>query len=61
MADYREAPCQYYLNEGNCSKGREGTYKSYCQKCRKYVARKGYVEKPNKKEKLRKILERWEQ
>lgn len=49
MAKFREAPCQYYLNEGNCSKGRDGTYKNYCQRCNKYNPRKGYVCKPNKK------------
>ena len=49
MAKFREAPCKYYLNEGNCSKNRDGTYRSYCQKCDKYEPRKGYVSKPNKK------------
>ena len=49
MAKFREAPCKYYLNEGNCSKGRVGTYRTYCQKCSKYDPRKGYVCKPNKK------------
>ena len=49
MAKFHEAPCKYYLNEGNCEKGRDGTYRSYCQKCSKYEPRKGYVPKPNKK------------
>ena len=49
MAKFREAPCKYYLNEGNCLKDRDGTYRSYCQKCSKYEPRKGYVSKPNKK------------
>lgn len=49
MAKFREAPCKYYLNEGNCSKGRDGTYRYYCQKCNKYEARVGYKTKPNKK------------
>lgn len=49
MAKFHEAPCKYYLNEGNCEKGRDGTYRSYCQKCGKYEPRKGYVPKPNKK------------
>ena len=49
MARFREAPCKHYLNEGNCGKGRDGTYRSYCQRCSKYDPRKGYVTKPNKK------------
>lgn len=49
MAKFHEAPCKYYLNEGNCEKGRDGTYRSYCQKCSKYEPRKGYASKPNKK------------
>lgn len=49
MAKFHEAPCKYYLNEGNCEKGRDGIYRSYCQKCSKYEPRKGYVPKPNKK------------
>ena len=40
MAKFREAPCKYYMNEGNCEKGRDGTYRSYCQKCSKYEPRK---------------------
>ncbi len=49
MAKFREAPCQKYMSEGECSEGREGTYRYYCQRCRDYVPRKGYVAKPNKK------------
>ena len=55
MAKFREAPCKYYANEGNCAKGRDGTYRSYCQKCSKYEPRKGYVTKPNKKK-----ADKWE-
>lgn len=49
MARFREAPCKHYMSEGECKKGRAGEYKTYCQHCDKYEARKGYVEKPNKK------------
>ena len=55
MAKFHEAPCKYYLNEGNCEKGRDGKYRSYCQKCSKYEPRKGYVTKPNKKK-----ADKWE-
>ena len=55
MAKFREAPCKYYANEGNCDQGRDGTYRSYCQKCSKYEPRKGYVTKPNKKK-----ADKWE-
>ncbi len=37
----RENPCESYICEGNCSKGREGTFYKYCQKCNKYKAKKG--------------------
>lgn len=39
MAKDHIEPCKYYICEGECSKGREGTHKSYCQKCGKYEPR----------------------
>ena len=41
MARDREVACIYYINEGNCSKGREGTFRHACQTCSKYQALKG--------------------
>lgn len=37
----REIACKSYVCEGNCSKGREGTFRSYCQTCNKYDPIKG--------------------
>jgi hypothetical protein len=37
----REIACQFYIYEGNCSKGREGTFRKQCQTCKKYVPVKG--------------------
>lgn len=39
MSTYREMPCKYYLAYGSCEKGREASFKKYCQHCDKYVAR----------------------
>lgn len=36
MARDRERACKYYICEGNCSKGREGTFRKQCQICSKY-------------------------
>ena len=36
MARDREIACESYVCEGNCSKGREGTFRKYCQTCNKY-------------------------
>jgi hypothetical protein len=33
----REVQCKFYLNEKNCLKGREGTFKKKCQTCDKYI------------------------
>lgn len=33
----RETACVYYLCEGECSKGREGTFRKYCQRCKLYT------------------------
>lgn len=37
----REIVCIYYENEGNCSKGREGTFNRKCQTCSLYTPRPG--------------------
>ena len=61
----REIVCKYYLNEGNCSKGREGTFRKQCQICDKYEplphgtpARKNL--KYEKTEKFMKDKRNWE-
>ena len=36
----REIACEYYLNEGNCAKGRAGTFRHQCQKCDLYKPKK---------------------
>ena len=39
MAKDRLTVCKFYACEGNCTKGREGTFNTYCQRCDKYQAR----------------------
>lgn len=39
MSKFRETPCKYYVNHGECTKGREAEHKSYCQHCDKYCPR----------------------
>lgn len=41
MAKTREIVCMYYVCEGNCSKGREGTFNRCCQTCNKYKKKPG--------------------
>lgn len=36
MAKDRERACEYYKNEGNCSKGHKGTFRDSCQTCKDY-------------------------
>ena len=36
MARDREIACESYVCEGNCSKGREGTFRKYCQTCNEW-------------------------
>lgn len=47
MAKDREIVCMYYQCEGVCLKGREGTFRHYCQTCKKYAPLKGH--KPARK------------
>lgn len=50
MANYKEAPCQYYICKGECSKGfKDASQKGRCQTCKKYRPRKGYVSTGNAK------------
>ena len=55
MARDRETPCKFYVCEGECSKGRDGTHNTYCQRCDKYQARCRERHVNRKKEKLDKI------
>ena len=54
MAKERERVCIYYQCEGGCLKGREGTFRDYCQTCDKYAPLKGAkpARKNLKKQKL---------
>ena len=60
MAQTREVACEFYKWEGECSKGRAGTFRDACQTCKKYKAKKGAVpaRKNLKKQKAEKIRER---
>ena len=58
MAKDREIACKYYICEGNCSEGREGTFRNQCQRCDKYdPVRGGQPARRNlKREKNEKFL-----
>ena len=55
MAKYREIPCKYYVALGQCTKGREACYKTYCQHCAKYEPRARVHQVNKKKQYLTKI------
>lgn len=59
MSSEREIACIYYKWEGECEKGREGTFRKACQTCKKYKARKGSLpaRKNLKRQKMEKIKE----
>lgn len=60
MASNREISCIYYEWEGECSKGKEGTFRKACQICKKYKPRKGGLPARQnlKRQKVEKIRER---
>ena len=60
MARTRERQCEFYICEGQCSKGREGTFLKQCQTCNKYRAKAGAVPRrtDNRKQKMNKIQKR---
>ena len=58
MSKDRQDVCKYYENEGNCSKGREGTMKNYCQRCDKYDPRARMKHLNKKKTELGKIKDK---
>lgn len=41
MSKVREVACEFYVCEGVCTKGREGTFRKQCQICNKYSPIKG--------------------
>ena len=41
MAKDRERQCEYYINQGNCKKCHEGTFRKSCQICKDYSMKKG--------------------
>ena len=55
----REVSCMYYKWEGECAKGREGTFRKACQICKKYKAKKGGIPARQnlKKQKAEKLKE----
>ena len=60
MARDREIQCRSYICEGQCSKGREGTFRKACQVCNKYVPLRGAApaRTDNRAHKLNKINKR---
>lgn len=60
MARTREIVCEYYVCEGNCLKGREGTFNKQCQICNKYRKKAGAAPRrtDNRKRKIEKINKR---
>lgn len=54
MSKFRETPCKYYLACGECQKGREASYKGYCQHCDQYYPR-AKVHHINKKKQYNEI------
>ena len=55
MAKLRETPCEYYICENECKKGREASHSGYCQKCDWYKPRARVRHLNIKKQKLDKI------
>lgn len=55
MAKDRITPCEFYVCENECSKGRSAEYSGYCQKCDKYSPRVREKHLNRKKEELRRI------
>ena len=58
MAKDREIACENNVCEGECTKGREGTFRNYCQTCNLYKPVRGGIpaRKNLKKEKTEKFL-----
>lgn len=43
MAKDREIACEFYDHEGVCLKNHEGTFRSHCQVCKDYRAKRGGI------------------
>ena len=58
MAKDREIACEFYVCEGECTKGKEGTFRKACQTCQVYKPIKGGqpARKNLKKEKTEKFM-----
>lgn len=58
MAKDREIACKFYVCEGECSKGREGTFRKQCQICDLWDPIKGArpARRNLKKEKTEKFM-----
>ena len=58
MAKDREIACENYICEGECKKGKPGTFRKHCQTCDSYKPVRGGVpaRKNLKKEKTEKFL-----
>lgn len=59
MGRARNAMCRYYIEEGNCEVGKEGTFNKACQKCRMYspyTYKKSYNPKDRRKAKKEKHI-----
>ena len=58
MAKDREIACESYVCEGNCSKGKDGTFRKACQTCSSYrPIRGGQPARKNlKREKTEKFM-----
>lgn len=62
----REIACEFYVCEGECKKGRPGTFRKACQTCSLYRAiRGGRPARPNlkreKNEKFMKDKRNWQE
>ena len=41
MAKDRKFVCEYYYYNGGCAKGKNASFRGYCQRCQLYKAKKG--------------------
>lgn len=54
MSKDRLTVCKFYINEGNCEKGKDGTFHKQCQHCKDYRPRASINHINRKKEAERK-------
>lgn len=53
----REIVCEHYICEGNCGKGKAGTFRKACQHCTLYRPKKGAM--PARVDNRRRKLEKY--